>query len=87
MEKKLAEYKCDTNEAICLKLGKYWLDLLYVLFNEDDHTMNFMTQFAMLCEPDHCCACMFAPVRFPEDLEDDGTTFHPEYSHQLYGDE
>ena len=21
MEKKLAEYKCDTNEAICLKLG------------------------------------------------------------------
>lgn len=23
MEKKLAEYKCDTNEAICLKLGKY----------------------------------------------------------------
>uniref|UniRef100_A0A8C4ZVX1 Histone acetyltransferase type B catalytic subunit n=1 Tax=Gadus morhua TaxID=8049 RepID=A0A8C4ZVX1_GADMO len=46
MEKKLAEYKCDTNEAICLKL-----------------------------------------VRFPEDLEDDGTTFHPEYSHQLYGDD
>lgn len=22
MEKKLAEYKCDTNEAVCLKLGK-----------------------------------------------------------------
>ncbi|XP_041117792.1 histone acetyltransferase type B catalytic subunit-like isoform X4 [Polyodon spathula] len=46
MEKKLAEYKCDTNEAICLKL-----------------------------------------VRFPEDLEDDSTTFHPEYSHQLFGDD
>ncbi|MBN3284877.1 HAT1 acetyltransferase, partial [Polyodon spathula] len=46
MEKKLAEYKCDTNEAICLKL-----------------------------------------VRFPEDLDDDSTTFHPEYSHQLFGDD
>ncbi|XP_076026217.1 histone acetyltransferase type B catalytic subunit [Genypterus blacodes] len=46
MEKKLAEYKCDTNEAICLKL-----------------------------------------VRFPEDFEDDGTTFHPEYSHQVFGDD
>ncbi|XP_048835791.1 histone acetyltransferase type B catalytic subunit isoform X1 [Brienomyrus brachyistius] len=46
MEKKLAEYKCDTNEAICLKL-----------------------------------------VRFPEDVEDESTTFHPEYSHQLYGDD
>nr|XP_006636572.2 PREDICTED: histone acetyltransferase type B catalytic subunit [Lepisosteus oculatus] len=46
MEKKLAEYKCDTNQAICLKLA-----------------------------------------RFPEDLEDEGTTFHPEYSHQLYGDD
>uniref|UniRef100_A0A3Q3FVB6 Histone acetyltransferase type B catalytic subunit n=1 Tax=Labrus bergylta TaxID=56723 RepID=A0A3Q3FVB6_9LABR len=46
MEKKLAEYKCDTNEALCMKL-----------------------------------------VRFPEDVEDDGTTFHPEYSHQLFGDD
>uniref|UniRef100_A0A8C2KTJ8 Histone acetyl transferase HAT1 N-terminal domain-containing protein n=1 Tax=Cyprinus carpio TaxID=7962 RepID=A0A8C2KTJ8_CYPCA len=46
MEKKLAEYKCDTNEAVCLKL-----------------------------------------VRFPEDLDDESTTFHPEYSHQLYGDD
>lgn len=46
MEKKLSEFKCDTNEAICLKL-----------------------------------------VRFPEDIEDDGTTFHPEYSHQLFGDD
>ncbi|XP_030642382.1 histone acetyltransferase type B catalytic subunit isoform X1 [Chanos chanos] len=46
MEKKLAEYKCDTNEAICLKL-----------------------------------------VRFPEDVDDDSTTFHPEYSHQLFGDD
>ncbi|KAJ8416857.1 hypothetical protein AAFF_G00327350 [Aldrovandia affinis] len=46
MEKKLSEYKCDTNEAICLKL-----------------------------------------VRFPEDIEDESTTFHPEYSHQLYGDD
>ncbi|KAK3543746.1 hypothetical protein QTP70_027158 [Hemibagrus guttatus] len=46
MEKKLAEYKCDTNEAICLKL-----------------------------------------VRFPEDIDEESTTFHPEYSHQLYGDE
>ncbi|MBN3300274.1 HAT1 acetyltransferase, partial [Amia calva] len=26
-------------------------------------------------------------VRFPEDVEDDSTTFHPEYSHQLYGDD
>uniref|UniRef100_A0A4W4GTV0 Histone acetyltransferase type B catalytic subunit n=1 Tax=Electrophorus electricus TaxID=8005 RepID=A0A4W4GTV0_ELEEL len=46
MEKKLAEYKCDTNEAICLKL-----------------------------------------VRFPEDVDDDSTAFHPEYSHQLFGDD
>ncbi|XP_016150237.1 histone acetyltransferase type B catalytic subunit [Sinocyclocheilus grahami] len=46
MEKKLAEYKCDTNEAVCLKL-----------------------------------------VRFPEDIDDESTTFHPEYSHQLYGDD
>ncbi|KAM9448401.1 histone acetyltransferase type B catalytic subunit-like isoform 1-T1 [Salvelinus alpinus] len=46
MEKKLAEYKCDTNEAISLKL-----------------------------------------VRFADDLEDESTTFHPEYSHQLYGDD
>ncbi|XP_039613558.1 histone acetyltransferase type B catalytic subunit [Polypterus senegalus] len=46
MEKKLAEYKCDTNEAISLKL-----------------------------------------VRFPEDVEDDGITFHPEYSHQCFGDD
>nr|XP_061827604.1 histone acetyltransferase type B catalytic subunit-like [Nerophis lumbriciformis] len=46
MEKKLAEYKCDTNDAVCLKL-----------------------------------------IRFPEDVEDDGTTFHPEYSHQLFGDD
>ncbi|XP_016131770.1 histone acetyltransferase type B catalytic subunit-like [Sinocyclocheilus grahami] len=46
MEKKLAEYKCDTNEAVCLKL-----------------------------------------VRFPEDLDDESTTFHPEYSHQLFGDD
>ncbi|XP_063069481.1 histone acetyltransferase type B catalytic subunit isoform X2 [Engraulis encrasicolus] len=46
MEKKLAEYKCDTNDAICLKL-----------------------------------------VRFAEDVDDEGTTFHPEYSHQLYGDD
>uniref|UniRef100_A0A8C5N6W0 Histone acetyltransferase type B catalytic subunit n=1 Tax=Gouania willdenowi TaxID=441366 RepID=A0A8C5N6W0_GOUWI len=46
MEKKLAEYKCDTNEAIALKL-----------------------------------------VRFPEDIDDDSTTFHPEYSHQTFGDD
>lgn len=46
MEKKLAEYKCETNDAISLKL-----------------------------------------VRFPEDVDDDGTTFHPEYSHQLFGDD
>jgi len=26
-------------------------------------------------------------VRFPEDVEDESTTFHPEFSHQLYGDE
>ncbi len=26
-------------------------------------------------------------VRFPEDIDDESTTFHPEYSHQLYGDE
>ncbi|XP_056611285.1 histone acetyltransferase type B catalytic subunit [Triplophysa dalaica] len=46
MEKKLAEYKCDTNEAVCLKL-----------------------------------------VRFPEDIDDESTTFHPEFSHQLFGDD
>ncbi|NXR85889.1 HAT1 acetyltransferase, partial [Hypocryptadius cinnamomeus] len=46
MEKKLAEYKCNTNEAIQLKL-----------------------------------------VRFPEDLEDENTTFNPEYSHQVFGDD
>uniref|UniRef100_A0A7N6A763 Histone acetyltransferase type B catalytic subunit n=1 Tax=Anabas testudineus TaxID=64144 RepID=A0A7N6A763_ANATE len=46
MEKKLAEFKCDTNEAICLKL-----------------------------------------VRFQEDVDDDSTTFHPEYSHQIFGDD
>uniref|UniRef100_A0A1W7RGU1 Histone acetyltransferase type B catalytic subunit n=1 Tax=Agkistrodon contortrix contortrix TaxID=8713 RepID=A0A1W7RGU1_AGKCO len=46
MEKKLAEFKCNTNEAIHLKL-----------------------------------------VRFPEDLEDDSTTFHPEFSHQVFGDD
>uniref|UniRef100_A0AAZ3SVZ6 Histone acetyl transferase HAT1 N-terminal domain-containing protein n=1 Tax=Oncorhynchus tshawytscha TaxID=74940 RepID=A0AAZ3SVZ6_ONCTS len=46
MEKKLAEYKCDTNEAICLKL-----------------------------------------VRFAEEVDNESTTFHPEYSHQLYGDD
>ncbi|NXX35007.1 HAT1 acetyltransferase, partial [Nicator chloris] len=46
MEKKLAEYKCNTNEAIQLKL-----------------------------------------VRFPEELEDENTTFNPEYSHQVFGDD
>uniref|UniRef100_H2MSH2 histone acetyltransferase n=1 Tax=Oryzias latipes TaxID=8090 RepID=H2MSH2_ORYLA len=46
MEKKLAEYKCDTNEAISLKV-----------------------------------------VRFPEDVDDDSTTFHPEFSHQVFGDD
>ncbi|MGH0122092.1 UNVERIFIED_CONTAM: hypothetical protein FKN15_013011 [Acipenser sinensis] len=30
--------------------------------------------------------CAFT-VRFPDDLEDDSTTFHPEYSHQLFGDD
>ncbi len=30
---------------------------------------------------------LFLSVRFPEDVEDDGITFHPEYSHQLFGDE
>ncbi|XP_020846623.1 histone acetyltransferase type B catalytic subunit [Phascolarctos cinereus] len=46
MEKKLAEYKCNTNEAIQLKL-----------------------------------------VRFAEDLDNDSTTFNPEYSHQIFGDD
>uniref|UniRef100_A0A8C7LD44 Histone acetyltransferase type B catalytic subunit n=1 Tax=Oncorhynchus kisutch TaxID=8019 RepID=A0A8C7LD44_ONCKI len=46
MEKKLAEYKCDTNEAICLKL-----------------------------------------VRFAEEVDNESTTFHPEYRNQLYGDD
>ncbi|XP_044160744.1 histone acetyltransferase type B catalytic subunit [Bufo gargarizans] len=46
MEKKLAEYKCNTNEVIKLKL-----------------------------------------VRFPEDIDDDSTTFSPEFSHQLFGDD
>lgn len=30
MEKKLAEYKCDTNEAICLKLGMFHFALFCV---------------------------------------------------------
>lgn len=30
---------------------------------------------------------IFSSVRFPEDLEDDNTTFNPEYSHQVFGDE
>lgn len=30
---------------------------------------------------------LFLLVRFPEDVDDDGATFHPEYSHQLFGDE
>lgn len=46
MEKKLAEYKCDANEAVKLKL-----------------------------------------VRFQEDVEDDSTTFNPEYTHQVFGDD
>ncbi|XP_069839019.1 histone acetyltransferase type B catalytic subunit isoform X2 [Dendropsophus ebraccatus] len=46
MEKKLAEYKCNTNEVIKLKL-----------------------------------------VRFPEDIDDEGTTFSPEFSHQIFGDD
>lgn len=29
MEKKLAEYKCDTNEAISLKLGMFMFALLF----------------------------------------------------------
>lgn len=32
MEKKLAEYKCDTNEAISLKLGTFIFALLYTCF-------------------------------------------------------
>ncbi|XP_022068909.2 histone acetyltransferase type B catalytic subunit, partial [Acanthochromis polyacanthus] len=46
VEKILAEYKCDTNLAVCLKL-----------------------------------------VRFPEDIEDEGIKFHPEYTHQVFGDD
>ncbi|KAM3917514.1 histone acetyltransferase type B catalytic subunit [Leptodactylus fuscus] len=46
MEKKLAEYKCNTNEVIKLKL-----------------------------------------VRFPEDIDDESTTFSPEFSHQIFGDD
>ncbi|KAG9477318.1 hypothetical protein GDO78_002619 [Eleutherodactylus coqui] len=46
MEKKLAEYKCNTNEVIKLKL-----------------------------------------VRFPEDIDDEGTLFNPEFSHQIFGDD
>uniref|UniRef100_A0A4W3IWL7 Histone acetyltransferase type B catalytic subunit n=1 Tax=Callorhinchus milii TaxID=7868 RepID=A0A4W3IWL7_CALMI len=46
LEKKLSEYKSDTNKAVRLKL-----------------------------------------VRFPEDLEDESTTFNPLYSHQVFGDE
>uniref|UniRef100_A0A8C9LEB1 histone acetyltransferase n=1 Tax=Pavo cristatus TaxID=9049 RepID=A0A8C9LEB1_PAVCR len=32
------------------------------------------------------CSFFFS-VRFPEDLEDDNTTFNPEYSHQVFGDD
>lgn len=74
MEKKLAEYKCDTNEAICLKLGMY-----------DHHTHKQSgIIFSLQLIVTHL---LFISVRFPEDVEDDGTTFHPEYSHQIFGDE
>lgn len=34
------------------------------------------------------CSILFIfSVRFPEDLEDENTTFNPEYSHQVFGDE
>lgn len=34
MEKKLAEYKCDTNEALCLKLGMLVFLLISVFVRE-----------------------------------------------------
>lgn len=89
MEKKLAEYKCETNDAISLKLGTSPTCSV----THCDSCRNMFIIFACVCS-----SCLFAIiarlkllhfliVRFPEDVDDDGTTFHPEYSHQLFGDE
>lgn len=46
--------------------------------------MEFASNFSLKLFETHR---LFLSVRFPEDVDDDGTTFHPEYSHQLFGDE
>lgn len=52
----------------------------------------FLSQVVWLCPKynnvsSNVCFSLFPAVRFPEDVEDESTTFHPEYSHQLFGDE
>lgn len=47
MEKKLAEYKSDTNEAISLKLGMYILK--WVMFNTLKFVSSFVLDIAELC--------------------------------------
>lgn len=48
------------------------------------YLVNFCIHFSLKMFTTHP---PFLLVRFPEDVDDDGTTFHPEYSHQLFGDE
>lgn len=103
MEKKLAEYKCDTNEAICLKLGKPSVEHNIPRINSSvqnawlkKRTVGFCLALSLLVKGIVCLVwvpCLyvkvfvFDAVRFPEDIDDESTTFHPEYSHQLFGDE
>lgn len=86
MEKKLAEYKCDTNEAVCLKLGG-----CIFFYIECKQNMTWMKQvyidFVVLFIRFPLFLVLTLSVRFPEDVDDDSTTFHPEYTHQLFGDE
>lgn len=50
MEKKLAEYKCDTNEAISLKLGMFMFALSYTCFqNQLDNILHWQHVLELLC--------------------------------------
>lgn len=44
MEKKLAEYKCDTNEALSLKLGMYvyFLQVKWIVFMTTELVSSFV---------------------------------------------
>lgn len=48
MEKKLAEYKSETNEAISLKLGMY-IVLKLIIFNTLEFASSFLLYIAALC--------------------------------------